>query len=135
MSDPIEVRKLLNRARKYFNAFQIFCSDDTIDPEIGCYLAHQTIEKTLKSWLYLSKGEYPVTVSIHHLLLEIEDKECNVEKYWDLVEYSPFDPHFHKKHLDDPDSTYDWNIAERRIQSLIQMVESLCILASGVAKG
>jgi len=68
--------------------------------EIAGFHAQQTIEKSLKAWIDILGGEYPLTHDLSSLLTVLESHGCDVEQFWNLVEYTAFAVQFRYEAFD-----------------------------------
>jgi hypothetical protein len=81
---------LLSMAEKDLRALNAMGEPQTFADEIFGFHAQQAIEKALKAWLAFLHREYPLTHNLATLLALLERQGCDVERFQDLVFYSPF---------------------------------------------
>jgi HEPN domain-containing protein len=90
MNDAEHARMLLSIAEKDLRALNAMRDPQTFADEIFGFHAQQAIEKALKAWLAFLHTEYPLTHDLAMLLALLEQQGCDVERFQDLVFYSPF---------------------------------------------
>jgi HEPN domain-containing protein len=90
MSDTEHARLLLSIAEKDLRALNAMGDAQVFADEIFGFHAQQTIEKALKSWLAVLHTEYPLTHNLATLLALLEQHGCDVERFQELVFYTPF---------------------------------------------
>jgi len=90
MSALEHARSMLAMAEKDLKALRGMSDPRVFVDEIVGFHAQQAVEKLLKAWIDALGSEYPFSHDISLLLTILEDHNCNVELYWDLVEYNAF---------------------------------------------
>jgi HEPN domain-containing protein len=102
------------------------------DAPIG-FFAQQAAEKLLKAWLAVLGESYPYTHNITVLLQSLEDLNCDVSGYWDLIDLIPFAVEVRYELLTGEGDPIDRAAVLAKVQSLYDLVKSL--VQSSRAKG
>ena len=100
MSELEHARSLLTIAQKDLKALKGMGNIETFADEIVGFHAQQAVEKSLKAWIDALDHEYPFTHDISTLLTILENHGCNVEQFWDLIEYNTFAVQFRYEAFD-----------------------------------
>ena len=90
MSVVEEAKTLLRMAYMDFRALTGMGDTEVFADEIFGFHAQQAIEKALKAWLCFLAEQYPLTHDLHRLLKLIENRSCEVERYYPMTQYSIF---------------------------------------------
>ncbi len=102
------------------------------DAPIG-FFAQQAAEKLLKAWLAVLGESYPYTHDITVLLQSLEDLNCDISDYRDLIDLTPFAVEVRYEILTGEEDPIDKAAALAKVQSLYNLVES--VVQSAKAKG
>jgi len=125
MSDLDHARSMLVMAQKDLNALKGMRDTQTFADEIFGFHAQQTVEKSLKAWLAALEVEYPLTHDISKLLTELENQGCQVEPFWDFVEYNIFAVQFRYMAFDITDEPLDRLAILLNVQALFDHVRNV----------
>lgn len=90
MNEVEHARFMFSLAEKDFKALTGMTDPQTFADEIFGFHAQQAVEKALKAWIAASGEEYPLTYNIARPLVILQDKGGEVEKFWELVEYTAY---------------------------------------------
>lgn len=90
MSANDNARAMLEMAEKDLRALKGMNDPDVFAEQIFGFHAQQAIEKTLKAWIASLDLEFPLTHNIARLLAILEENNCDVEAFWELVEYTVY---------------------------------------------
>ena len=124
MSDPKQARKLLLAAWRDLKALTGMLDAEVFADEIFGFHVQQAAEKALKAWLAMLGDVYPYTHDLGVLLQRLEDQECEVKDFWDLLEFNPFAVQLRYDFLDEPDEPIDRESAIAKVQALHAIVEA-----------
>lgn len=97
---------------------------DTFADEIFGFHVQQTAEKALKAWLSYFAVDFPYTHDLSLLLQELEDLECDVSEFWELVEFNLFAVQLRYDALVAVDEPINRQVAIAQVQSLYTTVEN-----------
>jgi HEPN domain-containing protein len=125
MSEVKHARALLVMAAKDLKALEGMGDAATFADEIFGFHAQQAVEKTLKAWIAALGLEYPLTHNLARLLAILEEQGAQVEKFWDLTEYTAFAVEFRYGSLDLSDEPMDRPSVIGQVKGLIEWVKGL----------
>ncbi len=90
MSEFNEAEAMLRMAEMDFRALTGMENGAVFADEIFGFHVQQAIEKGLKAWLCALVGQYPLTHDLNRLLKLLENRDCDMDKYYPLTQYSIF---------------------------------------------
>lgn len=125
MSDIEHARAMLMMAEKDLKAIKGMESAETFADEIFGLHAQQAIEKTLKAWIAVLGDEYPFVHDISRLLTILGEHGCDVERFWDLVEYNAFAVQFRYEAFDSFEKPLDRPAVISKVQALFDHVQEI----------
>ena len=125
MNDLEQAKSMLTMAERDLKALKGMGDAETFADEIFGFHAQQVVEKTLKAWIVTLGVEYPFVHDISRLLAVLEEGGCNVEKFWDLVEYNAFAIQFRYEAFDPTERPLDRPFMIGRVQALWGQVKSV----------
>ncbi|WP_008318097.1 HEPN domain-containing protein [Leptolyngbya sp. PCC 6406] len=117
-------RILLEAALRDLRALYGMLDRDTFADEIFGFHVQQTAEKALKAWLSYFAVDFPYTHDLSLLLQELEDLECDVSEFWELVEFNLFAVQLRYDALVAVDEPINRQVAIAQVQSLYTTVEN-----------
>lgn len=92
--------------------------------EIFGFHIQQAAEKILKAWLAAIGEVYPFTHDLGVLLQQLDQRGCDVEPYWDLLEYNAFAVQLRYDAIGSEDVPVPRESALTQVQSLYAQVET-----------
>jgi HEPN domain-containing protein len=122
MTDIDHARRLLVMAGKDLSALRAMDDTDTFPDEIFGFHAQQAVEKTLKAWIALLGGTYPLTHDLRLLIVKLEELECVVDSLWDFLELSSFAVQFRYEEVETGDVPLDRDSMVSSIDGLFRSV-------------
>ena len=122
MNESDRARSLLTVAGRDLKALKGMGDPETFADEIFGFHAQQAIEKALKAWITVLGEDYPLIHNLARLLAILEEKGCNIEAFWDLVEYTAFAVAFRYESEDLTSEPLNRPEAVERVQGLLAHV-------------
>lgn len=124
MSDRDFALSLLNVAEKDLRAIQGMMNSEIFADEIFGFHVQQASEKLLKAWITSIGKTYPYTHDVSALLNILDRNACDVEQFWNLLEYNAFAVQLRYEALNTPDEMLDRKVAIARVQTLYDQRKS-----------
>ena len=90
MNEVDEARAMLSMAERDLRALKGMDDATVFDDEIFGFHVQQAIEKSLKAWIIAIGVESPFIHNLARLLAILEENGCDVESFWNLVEYTAY---------------------------------------------
>ena len=125
MNEVDDARAMLSMAEKNLRALKGMDDANVFDDEIFGFHVQQTIAKSLKAWIIAIGVEFPFIHNLARLLAILEDNGCDVESFWDLVEYTAYAVNFRYDAAEMTDAPLDRSDASEKAQRLYDHVEQL----------
>ena len=122
MSDREQAVALLHLAARDLRALKGMLDPDVFADEVFGFIAQQTVEKSLKSWLCLLSQPYPFTHDLTELIARLADSGQNVDELWELVELNPFAVALRYADLSTDEAPLDRGDAIKRVEALYERV-------------
>ena len=133
MNEVDEARAMLSMAERDLRALKGMDDATVFDDEIFGFHVQQAIEKSLKAWIIAIGVEFPFIHNLARLLAILEENGCDVESFWDLVEYTAYAVTFRYDAAEMTDDPIDRPDASEQAQRLYDHVEQLLNNASSEA--
>lgn len=124
MSNLQQAKQLLKIAQRNLKALSGMMDSQTFADEIFGFHTQQAAEKILKAWLAAIGEVYPFTHDLGVLLQQLEQGDCDVEPYWDLLEYNVFAVQLRYDAIGSEDLPIARESALAQVQSLYAQVET-----------
>jgi len=83
------------------------------------------VEKSLKAWIALQGGSYPLTHDLRLLIVTLEQLGCAVEELWDFLELSPFAVQFRYEEVELSDEPLDRASLTSKVDNLYRQVSGI----------
>ena len=125
-----DARAMLSMAERDLRALKGMDDATVFDDEIFGFHVQQTIEKSLKAWIIAIGVEFLFIHNLARLLAILEENGCDVESFWDLVEYTAYAVTFRYDAAEMTDDPLDRSDALEKAQRLYDHVEQLLNNAS-----
>ena len=125
MNEVDEARAMLSMAEKNLRALKGMDDETVFYDEIFGFHVQQTIAKSLKAWIIAIGVAFPFSHNLARLLAILEENGCDVESFWDLVEYTAYAVTFRYDAAEMPDDPIDRPDASEKAQRLYDHVEQL----------
>ena len=125
-----DARAMLSMAERDLRALKGMDDATVFDDEICGFHVQQTIAKSLKAWIIAIGVEFPFIHNLARLLAILEENGCDVESFWDLVEYTAYAVTFRYDAAEMTDDPLDRSDALEKAQRLYGHVEQLLNNAS-----
>lgn len=122
MSDRDEAVELLQIAERELRALKGMLDTEVFSDEVFGFLAQQSAEKALKSWLCTLGRTYPFSHDLVDLLSRLEDDGEKVAEFWALADLNPFAVELRYSALTLGDSPLDRADIIERVEQLTQLV-------------
>ena len=90
MNEIDDARAMLSMAERDLRALKGMDDATVFDDEIFGFHVQQAIEKSLKAWIIAIGVEFPFIHNLARLLAILEENGCDVESFWNLVEYTAY---------------------------------------------
>ena len=94
MNEIDDARAMLLMAEKNLRALKGMGDATVFDDEIFGFHVQQAIEKSLKAWIIAIGVAFPFIHNLARLLAILEESGCDVESFWNLVEYTAYAVNF-----------------------------------------
>ena len=130
MNEIDDARAMLSMAERDLRALKGMDDATVFDDEIFGFHVQQAIEKSLKAWIIAIGVEFPFIHNLARLLAILEENGCDVESFWDLVEYTAYAVTFRYDAAEMTDDPLDRSDASEKAQRLYDHVEQLLNNAS-----
>lgn len=129
MADLEQACSMLRMAHKDFNALIGMQENPLFADEIFGFHVQQAVEKTLKAWLCIVDGVYPMTHELSLLLALLENQGEEVEMYWPLIQYTIFAVQArYEEGITELDEPIDRALEIQNVRALLNHVEQEIIL-------
>ena len=125
MNEVDEARAMLSMAERDLRALKGMDDATVFDDEIFGFHVQQTIEKSLKAWIIAIGVEFPFIHNLARLLAILEENGCDVESFWDLVEYTAYAVTFRYDAAEMTDDPLDRPDALEKAQRLYDHVRKI----------
>ena len=125
MKEVDEARAMLSMAEKNLRALKGMDDATVFYDEIFGFHVQQTIAKSLKAWIIAIGVEFPFIHNLARLLAILEENKCDVDSFWDLVEYTAYAVNFRYDAAEMTDDPLDRSDASEKAQKLYDHVEQL----------
>jgi len=126
MNGPSQAAHLLRMARKDLQAMRALSDPKVADLEVFGFHAQQAVEKALKAWLDLRGQLYPRIHDLDELFRLLRQHGATVpEQYAGLGILTDFGVAFRYEAYDEAEAPFDREEVRRRVEWLIQLVETL----------
>ena len=125
-----DARAMLSMAERDLRALKGMDDATVFDDEIFGFHVQQTIEKSLKAWIIAIGVEFPFIHNLARLLAILDENGCDVESFWNLVEYTAYAVTFRYDAAEMTDDSLDRSDALEKAQRLYDHVERLLNNAS-----
>ena len=125
MNEVDEARAMLSMAEKNLRALKGMDDATVFYDEIFGFHVQQTIAKSLKAWIIAIGVEFPFIHTLARLLAILEENGCDVESFWDLVEYTPYAVNFRYDAAEMTDDPLDRPDASEKAQRLYDHVRKI----------
>ena len=125
-----EARAMLSMAEKNLRALKGMDDATVFYDEIFGFHVQQTIAKSLKAWIIAIGVEFPFIHNLARLLAILDENGCDVELFWDLVEYTAYAVTFRYDAAEMTDDPLDRPDASEKAQRLYDHVEQILNNAS-----
>jgi len=125
MTDIDHARRLLLMAGKDLSALKAMNDQLSFTDEIFGFHAQQVVEKSLKAWIALQGGSYPLTHDLRLLIVTLEQLGCAVEELWDFLELSPFAVQFRYEEVELSDEPLDRASLTSKVDNLYRQVSGI----------
>jgi len=94
--------------------------------EIFGFHVQQAAEKALKAWLSKVAGDYPLTHDLTRLLMLLENKGSEVERFWPLTQYNIYAVQArYEEGFSASEEPIDRQAATGEIQILLEQIEKI----------
>ena len=120
-----DARAMLSMAERDLRALKGMDDATVFDDEIFGFHVQQAIEKSLKAWIIAIGVEFPFTHNLARLLAILEENGCDVESFWDLVEYTAYAVNFRYDAAEMTDDPLDRSDASEQAQRLYDHVRKI----------
>ncbi len=130
MNEVDDARAMLSMAEKNLRALKGMDDATVFYDEIFGFHVQQTIAKSLKAWIIAIGVAFPFIHNLARLLAILEENGCDVESFWDLVEYTAYAVNFRYDAAEMTDDPLDRSDASEKAQRLYDHVERLLNNAS-----
>ena len=90
MSDPEQVRELLEAAERDLSALRGMGDAGVFADEIFGFHVQQAVEKSFKAWLALLGEVYPLTHDLGDLLTLLIARDGGASRFEELIEYTSY---------------------------------------------
>ena len=125
MNEVDEARAMLSMAEKNLRALKGMDDATVFYDEIFGFHVQQTIAKSLKAWITAIGVEFPFIHNIARLLAILEENGCDVDSFWDLVEYTAYAGNFRYHAAEMTDDPIDRPDASKKTQRLYDHVRKI----------
>ena len=125
MNEVDEARAMLSMAEKNLRALKGMDDATVFYDEIFGFHVQQTIAKSLKAWIIAIDVEFPFIHNLARLLAILEENGCDVESFWDLVEYTAYAVTFRYDAAEMTDDPIDRSDASEKSQRLYDHVRKI----------
>ena len=125
MNEVDEARAMLSMVEKNLRALKGMDDATVFYDEIFGFHVQQTIAKSLKAWIIAIGVEFPLTHNLARLLAILEENGCDVESFWDLVEYTAYAVTFRYDVAEMTDDPIDRSDASEKSQRLYDHVRKI----------
>ncbi|MBE9078909.1 HEPN domain-containing protein [Romeria aff. gracilis LEGE 07310] len=125
MSDLKQARMLLLVAQRDLRALRGMIDASVFADEVFGFHAQQSAEKALKAWLATLGDVYPQTHDLGVLLQRLENYECEVTEFWELLELNPFAVQMRYDLIETDDLKVNRDDLLKRIELLENTVKSV----------
>jgi HEPN domain-containing protein len=125
MNEIDEARAMLSMAERDLRALKGMDDAAVFDDEIFGFHVQQAIEKSLKAWIIAIGVEFPFIHNLARLLAILEENGCDVESFWDLVEYTAYAVTFRYDAAEMTDDPLDRSDALEKAQRLYDHVRKI----------
>jgi len=92
--------------------------------EVFSFHVQQAVEKALKAWLAILGIVYPFTHDLSVLLQQLENQGCQVDNYWNFLEFTPYAVKFRYGFVDVEDVLIDREADISKVEQLLKTVEA-----------
>ena len=120
-----DARAMLSMAERDLRALKGMDDATVFDDEIFGFHVQQAIEKSLKAWIIAIGVESPFIHNLARLLAILEENGCDVESFWDLVEYTAYAVTFRYDAAEMTDDPLDRSDASEKAQRLYDHVRKI----------
>ncbi len=120
-----DARAMLSMAERDLRALKGMDDAAVFDDEIFGFHVQQAIEKSLKAWIIAIGVESPFIHNLARLLAILEENGCDVESFWDLVEYTAYAVTFRYDAAEMTDDPLDRSDASEKAQRLYDHVRKI----------
>ena len=100
------------------------------DDEIFGFHVQQAIEKSLKAWIIGIGVESPFIHNLARLLAILEENGCDVESFWDVVEYTAYAVNFRYDAAEMTDDSLDVLMRQKKHKGYMIMSSNVSIMPS-----
>jgi len=90
MNEIEKAQSMLSTAEKDLRALKGMSDPNIFADQVFGFHAQQAIEKTLKAWIASLKIDFPFVHNIARLLAILEENGCNIDIFWDMVEFNAY---------------------------------------------
>ena len=125
MNEVDEARAMLSLAEKNLRALKGMDDATIFYDEIFGFHVQQTIAKSLKAWIIAIGVTFPFIHNLARLLAILEENGCDVEPFWDLVEYTAYAVNFRYDAAEMTDGPLDRSDASEKAQRLYDHVRKI----------
>ncbi len=125
MNEVDEARAMLSMAEKNLRALKGMDDATVFYDEIFGFHVQQTIAKSLKAWIIAIGVAFPFIHNLARLLTILEENGCDVESFWDLVEYTAYAVNFRYDAAEMTDDPLDRSDASEKAQRLYDHVHKI----------
>ena len=120
-----DARAMLSMAERDLRALKGMDDATVFDDEIFGFHVQQAIEKSLKAWIIAIGVEFPFIHNLARLLAILQENGCDVDSFWDLVEYTAYAVNFRYDAAEMTDDPLDRPDASEKAQRLYDHVRKI----------